>query len=246
MTNGSLSFTARNYGGDSDPQYNHGLKIFPIRLEKGMIIRIACLATFLVFPGLHADELAPLRLALEKQAGHESVSVDVRQTKKIPALTAPTVEKGHLWLKPGEAFRWELGNPPSQIAVYDGTKFYLIDAQKKTATELDPGDRKAKPLMLMLGMGDGATFAGLQETFKIAGTNTVAEHFVVSLVPKGGLKRAITGMVMQINTRTSFAERIEWTQKDGTVVVTEFFPPSLNRPLPQNIFQVKKSDYKWE
>ena len=85
--------------------------------------------------------------------------------------------------------------------------------------------------MLMLGIDEGATFDGLQETFTIAGTNTVRDHFIVSLVPKGGLRRAISSMVMQINTKNSFVERIEWTQKDGTVVVTEFFP-LLNGKLP--------------
>jgi len=130
--------------------------------------------------------------------------------------------------------------------VFDGKKVYLLDVKKKTATALDPDDRRAKPLMLMLGIDEGATFDGLQETFTIAGTNTVNEHFVVSLVPKGKLRRAITAMVMQVNTRTAFVERIEWTQKDGTLVTTEFFPPVLNKALPDGIFKVKTDGYKWE
>lgn len=193
-----------------------------------------------------ADELAPLRLALEKQARHRTVSVEVRQTKKVPALTEKIVLRGHLWLEPGKSFRWELGKPVEQIAVFDGDKVYLMDAKKKTATVLDPSDRQAKPLMLMLGIGEGATFDGLLDTFTVAGTNTVKEHFIVSLLPKGKLRRAITSMVMQINTRTSFAERIEWTQKDGTVVITEFFPPTLNKPLPAGILEIDRKSYRWE
>lgn len=193
-----------------------------------------------------ADELAPLRSALEKQAKHKTVSVDVRQTKKIPALTEEIVQRGHLWMKPGEAFRWELGDPVAQRAVYDGRQVVLLDEKKKTGVRMDPDDRRAKPLMLMLGIDEGATFEGLEETFTIAGTNMVREHFIVSLVPKGGLRRAISSMVMQVNTKTSFVERIEWTQKDGTVVVTEFFPPKLNGKLPAGIFEVKDGGYTWE
>ncbi len=210
-----------------------------------MMIRSVAFLLISVFP-VFADELAPLREALERQAGHKTVSVDVRQTKKVPALTEKTVERGHLWLKPGEAFRWEIGKPLAQLAVYNGGEVFLIDEKKKTGKALSPDDRRAKPLMLMLGIGEGASFEGLQEAFTITGTTTVDEHFVVSLSPKGKLKRAITGMVMQVNTRTSFLERIEWNQKDGTVVVTEFFPPLLNGKLPDGIFEVKKEGYTWE
>jgi len=195
---------------------------------------------------IFADEMEPLRIALEKQANHKTVSVKVRQTKKIPALTEDIVMSGYLWLKPGEAFRWELGDPLIQSAVYDGVKVHLMDEKKKTAIALEPDDRRAKPLLLMLGIGESASFEGMQKAFTFGGTTTVDEHFVVSLVPKGRLKRAITSMVMQVNTRTSFPERIEWTQKDGTVVVTEFYRPVLNKKLPLGIFDVKREAYTWE
>jgi outer membrane lipoprotein-sorting protein len=211
-----------------------------------MMFRAAFVFVSLLVPSLLADEYAPLRIALEKQAKHKTVSVDVRQTKRIPALNEPVIETGHLWLVPGKSFRWELGKPPAQSAVYNGGDVFLIDEKKKTGVVLTTEDRRAKPLLLMLGIGEGATFDGLQKTFTIAATNTVNEHFVVSLVPKGQLKRAITGMVMQINTSTSFLERIEWNQKDGTVVVTEFFPPVLNSPIPTKTFDVKKENYTWE
>lgn len=88
------------------------------------------------------------------------------------------------------------------------------------------------------------------QTFRLGGgtggTTTVRDHFVVSLVPKARMRRAISSMVMQINTRTSFPERIEWTQRDGTVVVTEFSPPTLDQKLPANIFNVKREAYAWE
>jgi outer membrane lipoprotein-sorting protein len=193
-----------------------------------------------------ADEVAPLRAALEMQAQHGTVSVKVRQTKKIPALTEEIALTGHLWLKPGKAFRWELGDPLVQSAVYDGKTVFLMDEKDKTAVALDPGDRRAKPLLLMLGFGEGASFEKMQESFTVGSTNTVDEHFVVSLMPKGGVRRALKSMVMQFNIRTSFPERIEWVQKDGTIVVTEFFPPAIDGKLPAGIFDVKREAYAWE
>jgi outer membrane lipoprotein-sorting protein len=211
-----------------------------------MSIRSVCLAALFLCPVLRADDLAPLRTALENQAKHRSVSVGIRQTKRMPALTEEIVQGGHLWLQPGKAFRWQLGKPPEQTAVFDGKTVYLLDEAAKTGMELATDDRRAKPLLLMLGFGEGASLEGMLEAFTVSGTNRVDEHFIVSLKPKGNLKRALSSMVMQINTRNSFLERIEWTQRDGTVVVTEFFPPTLNKPVPAGIFAVNRGAYRWE
>jgi outer membrane lipoprotein-sorting protein len=211
-----------------------------------MTAHLLCLALLLTPCTTFADEVAPLRIALEKQSKFKTVSVKIKQTKKIPALTEDIVLTGHLWLKPGQAFRWELGDPLVQSAVYDGTTVFLIDEKKKTAVALDPGDRRAKPLLLMLGFGEGASFEKMLESFTVGSTTTVGEHFVVSLMPKGRVKRAITLMVMQFKTRTSFLDRIEWTQKDGTVAITEFYPPVIDKELPAGIFDVKRESYTWE
>lgn len=211
-----------------------------------MPIRTICLAALFLCPLSHAENLAPLRVALENQAKHRSVSVGIRQTKRLPALNEPIIEAGHLWLEPGKAFRWQLGTPPVQSAVFDGTTVYLFDESAKTGIELETTDRRAKPLLLMLGFGEGASLEGMLESFTVSSTNRVGEQFAVSLAPKGKLKRALVSMLMQINTRTSFLERIEWTQRDGTVVVTEFFRPVLNEPLPRGSFLVKRGDYRWE
>ena len=98
----------------------------------------------------------------------------------------------------------------------------------------------------MLGIGEGASFDNIQQAFSAGGTTVVDDHFVVSLMPKGRLQRVIKSMVMQINTRTSFPERIEWTQKDGTVIVTEFSPPVFDEKIPADIFDVARTSYPWK
>jgi outer membrane lipoprotein-sorting protein len=206
------------------------------------LIFIACL----LLPGLvAADSLEPLRVALEKRSEHQTVSVNVKQTKKIPALTQDIVIRGHLWLVPGRSFRWQLGDPLVQGAVYDGAKVHLADESGKTSV-LDPDDRRVKPLLLMLGIGESASFDKIQQAFSADGVNVVDEHFIVNLVPKGQLQRVIRSMVMQINTRTSFPERIEWTQKDGTVIVTEFSPPVFDKKLPTDVFDAALTSYPWK
>jgi outer membrane lipoprotein-sorting protein len=204
-----------------------------------MPVRLFSIA-LLLLPGIvSADSPEPLKTALEKRAEHKTVSVRVKQTKKIPALTEDIVTRGHLWLVPGKSFRWQLGDPLVQSAVYDGAQVHVTD-ESGTTSAFDPEDRRVKPLLLMLGIGESASYEKLQENFSVGGTNTVNEHFVVSLLPKGRLQRVMRSMVMQINTRTSFPERIEWIQKDGTVVVTEFSPPDFDKKLPAGIFDANR------
>jgi len=198
--------------------------------------------------GLSAQfDLEPLRKALDRQGKHQSVQVRLRQKKQLPALKAPIENNGRLWLIPGKAFRWQIGTPATSTAIYDGKRVYLFDEKKKTAVDLSPKDRKVKPLLIMLGIGEGASFDSMMDTFNVSGVKNDKTRYVVVLVPKSGkLKRFVKHLTLQVNMKTSFLERIEWAQKDGTIVLTEFFKPTLNKPLPSSTFSFKKEDYKWE
>lgn len=192
-------------------------------------------------------DLQPLKKALDRQGKHQSVQVKLRQTKKIPALKDPIVNRGQLWLIPGKQFRWQIGNPKASSAIYDGKRVYLLDEKKKTAVDLSPSDRKVKPLLIMLGIGEGASFDSMMKAFSVSGVKNDGTRYVIVLVPKSSkLKRAINHLTLQVNMKTSFLERIEWSQRDGTVALTEFFTPSINQPLPKSIFSIDKTSYKWK
>jgi len=189
-------------------------------------------------------DLTPLSQALAKQATYQSVIVKIRQTKKIPALTAPIKNTGKLWLKPGKSFRWQLGAPKASTAIFDGKQVYLLDESKKSAKSYPPTDRRIKPLLLMLGIGEGASVEKMTTIFRVTGVTTHGDHYIAAFTPKSiKLKRVLKSMVLQINTKTSFIERIEWVQKDGTIVTTEFYPPQINAPLPKGIFTFDASVY---
>lgn len=204
------------------------------------------LALFLPFAAV-ADDYAPLKAALEKQAKHKSVVVKFRQTKKAPALTKPAKTPGKLWLIPGKSFRWELGSPKKKTVVYDGKTVFVLDEKKKTGERLSPNDRTVKPLFLTLGMGKDASFKGLNKLFSIAATNEAQGRYVATLMPKPRkLKKMMSSLLMQVNLKNSFPERIGWTQRDGTEVMTEFFKPTLDQGIAAKIFQVDESKYTFE
>ena len=196
---------------------------------------------------LFADGLAPLETALKKQAEHKSVVVLFRQTKKTPALTSEIKTMGKLWLIPGKAFRWELGDPKKQTIIYNGKDVLVLDELKKTGERLSPDDKKIKPLFLTLGMGKDGTFEGLSKLFSISASNEEQGRYIATLLPKPrALKRKISSLLMQLNLTTSFPERIGWVQRDGTEAMTEFFKPTLNGAVPASTFQIKESAYTWK
>lgn len=210
------------------------------------------LLTVAIFFTCHAMAMAefdlePLKKSFAKQATYKSVQVKMKQTKKLPTLKEPVINTGYLWLQPKQAFRWQLGEPKVQSAVYDGQQVYLLDEKKKTAKAYSSGDRKVKPLLLMLGIGDGASFDSMLKTFDVTGVTRKGQQYAVALSPKSGkLKRVIVQMVLQVNLGTDYIERIEWTQKDGSVIITEFAKPKLNASMPKDIFTVNRPAYKWE
>ena len=215
------------------------------------LIRITALSILLAHGVVYAAEtqfdLEPLRAALKKQAKYSSVIVKVRQTKQIPALDQPVKSTGKLWLKPGKAFRWQIGNPTASTAIYDGEKVHLLDEVRKSGVTYPLNHRKVKPILLMLGIGEGASVEKMSTVFRVTGVTEHNEHYIVAFAPKSGkLKRVLKQLILQINTKSSFMERVEWTQKDGSVITTEFYPPQINVKLPDRIFAIEKNKYQWK
>lgn len=210
------------------------------------MLRIALLFLFLPL-GLFADEAAPLREALKKQAGHKSVVVTFRQTKKIPALTGDIKTMGKLWLIPGKAFRWQLGTPTKKTIIYNGGDVLVIDELKKTGERVSPDNRSVKPLLLTLGMGEEASFDEMSKVFTITGTNEAKGRYLATFSPKPrSIRKVIKSLLMQVNLESSFVERIGWVQRDGTETMTEFFKPTLNEQIPTSTFVVDEAAYRWK
>jgi len=206
-----------------------------------------CIILLFLSLRIFADEAAPLRQALKKQAAHKSVVATFRQTKRVPALTDDIKTMGKLWLIPGKAFRWEIGRPVRQTIVYNGGHVTMTDELKKTGERLSPDDRSVKPLFLTLGMGKEASFDEMLKVFTITSTNEAKGRYNATFSPKQrSVKKIIKSFLMQVNLEASFVERIGWIQRDGTETMTEFFTPQLNDAIPTNIFRVDDSAYRWK
>src|SRR3974377_1221301 len=74
---------------------------------------------------LAADTPSQLNAWLNAQTNVQTWTGDFVQTRALKSLTQPLTATGRVWFAAPNLFRWELGNPPKNIAVR-GTNEMLI------------------------------------------------------------------------------------------------------------------------
>jgi len=182
-------------------------------------------------------DLAPLEASLIQRDQYLSVSATVKQEKLLPAFSDALVSEGSLDLIPQQSFRWEQGSPVTDVALYNGERVYLINEKEKTALDYKPKAKEVRPLMLLMGIGEDATYEGLMDNFKPVETSTEGYTYTITLEPDSGLmKRALTQLTLVINLKTCFPEQIVWVQKDGAIITTDFIDTKFDIPLSGNEF----------
>lgn len=202
--------------------------------------RLFLLLLSIFLPSLGVAEsldLTPLQQALEKRDKLSSVTAQITQEKTVPSLKDPVTTKGKLWLIPQKAFRWEQGQPITEIALYHEDKVSLLKVQENTVNEFDPDDREVRPLMLLMGMGEDSSYEGLLKNFKptVASENTGT--LTVNFLPESGrMKRAISSLTLTLDLKTSFPKEIHWEQRDGSVIITKFSNVRVNQAVDEKLF----------
>ena len=198
--------------------------------------------------GKAENNLTPLQEAINHQHKFTFVEIDITQTKEIPALKKPTTTKGKLWLAPQKMFRWDNGTPAKSTAVYNGNNVIFLNHQNMTAEKVSPSSRKAKALMGSLGIGqEFASLDALLENFTLVETESANGRFISSFSPKNArLRRVLEYLTLQVRLDKSHLERMQWKQKDGTVITTVFHLPKTSKTIPPDIFKFDEKPYKWD
>lgn len=216
-------------------------------LKPILLSSFAFLASICIAAANNDVNLTPLEACLLQRDQYTSVIASVKQEKILPSLSEPLVTKGKLWLVPQHGFRWEQGKPVKEIAIFNSERVYLLQEENKTAQSHKPNSRAVRPLMLLMGMGKGASYEGLLENFKPTHSEIKGSVYTVSLQPDSGvMKRALSQLTLSIDLKTCFPKEIVWLQKDGAIITTEFGQPKFNTQLDRHIFQFDPSQYTME
>src|ERR1700744_4998343 len=85
------------------------------------------------FAARAADTNAVLDGWVAAQKSVRNISADLTQTRTLKTLVQPLIAHGHLWFEPPNQFHWELGHPPSTVALRNGDDMYVIYPRLKRA-----------------------------------------------------------------------------------------------------------------
>jgi len=192
-------------------------------------------------------DLETFQQLLEKRDLYETVTATIVQEKKVPSLIEPLVTQGELWLKPRLAFRWEKGDPVSDVAIYDGDKVYLVNVAEGLVEDYKPSSRSVRELMLLAGVGESSTYEGILDSFEAVDAQSGDGQYTITLEPDSGvMKRVLKQLTIVFDLATSFPTEIEWSQKDGTVARTLFKNVTFDQKIADEVFTAPEEESKVE
>jgi len=189
-----------------------------------------------------------LRELLDKRDSYPFIHANVTQEKVLPSLSEKLVTRGQVWVIPQHAFRWELGQPVTDMAILAQNRVYVYDNRNLTYTIHDADSRSVRPIMLLLGMGKDASYNGLLDNFKPYNATKTSKDYTITFLPDSGLmKRALKELTICFDLKTAFPREVIWEQKDGAMITTRFKPPVFKEFPVTQIFSLPTENYvkKW-
>ncbi len=160
-------------------------KIGAIRITPGTPLKsfLTCLLALgvLLTPGFSEQslDLAPVEKWLERMEGTKSVEATFVQQKYLRTLRAPLTTTGHLWLQYPDNFRWELGDPPSTIAIRNKDMLTVLKPKKKRAQRISLTTKSGKD-----GEQVPASVRSMAKTFPRS-MEELTEHFDILNLERG-------------------------------------------------------------
>lgn len=182
-------------------------------------------------------DMALLKELLERREQHSYIHASVVQEKQVPSIAEKLVTRGKVWMVPNKSFRWELGNPVTDMAILKEDRVFLYDLKNLTYEKHKSSSRSVRPIMLLLGIGKQGGYVGLLDSFKpVSGVLNDDEYKVTFLPDSSIMKRALSELTITFTLENAFPKEVMWLQTDGTTILTKFTNPSFRAFPEQEIF----------
>ena len=180
-----------------------------------------------------------LKELLDRRNQHSHIHAVVTQQKALPSISETLVTKGQVWIVPEQSFRWELGTPPTDMAILQDERVYVYDLKNQTHDKHKADSRSMRPMMLLLGMGKYGSYEGLLKSFRATRMERQSKQCIITLVPDSSImKRALSKLMITFDVQGSFPTEVAWTQKDGTEITTKFSNLSYKPFNEEQVFTI--------
>jgi outer membrane lipoprotein-sorting protein len=200
-------------------------------------------------PTRAADASAALTTWLNAQANIHTWSADFTQTRILKSLTQPLTANGHVWFAAPNRFRWELGHPPTTIAVRGPDEMLVIYPRLKHAERYPlTGDAAGqwRDVMKLLEAGFPRSQAEMESQYNILAQNVTDDVCELTLQPKSATARKMMPQIkIGFSTKDSSLRSTELQFADGSIMRNDFKNPELNPKLDESLFTPKiPGDYE--
>ena len=213
------------------------------------LLRATTFFTLLIVSAQAADSDQSLAAWFKAQGNIQTWSADFIQTRILKTFTQPLTATGHVWFAAPSRFRWEIGNPPSTIAVHQGDEMTVIYPRLKRAEHYSLSSAQAGPwkdMLSLLEAGFPRSQAEVESRFRIL-SQTLSNGVVqLSLQPKSAAARRMMPLVQIAFGRNDLSLRsTEMQFADGSRMRNDFTNQVLNPKLDEHFFTPKLgTDYK--
>jgi outer membrane lipoprotein-sorting protein len=186
---------------------------------------------------------------LRAQTHFQTWSADVIQTRRLKTLTTPLMATGHVWFAAPDRFRWEIGAPPSTIAVRDAGQMLVIYPKLKRAERYPLTGDETGPwteTLALLEAGFPRSQADLEARFRIVAQGPTNSLWQVTLQPRhAAARRLMPGLRVTFATNDFTLHATELEFADGSRMRNEFTNATLNPTLEESLFApALASDYR--
>jgi len=197
-----------------------------------------------------AEPDSSLATWLKSQADIQTWSADFTQTRMLKTFTQPLTSTGHVWFASPSRFRWELGNPPSTIAIHTAEEMLVIYPRLHRAERYPlTGAQQAgswKDMLALLEAGFPRSQAEVESRFRIISTTVSNNVGLLTLQPKSAAARRMMPEVrIGFGTNDLTLRSTEMEFADGSRMRNDFSNQVLNPKLEDSLFSPKLgSEYK--
>lgn len=197
-----------------------------------------------------AETIPTLRAWLQAQTNLQTWTAEVTQIRSFKTLAQPLTTSGRVWFVAPGRFRWEMGQPPSTIAVRQPDQLLVIYPKLRRAERYLWGEDRAggpwKDSLVLLEAGFPRDEKEFEQRFQLLELKVTEGHGLLTLQPKTpGARRMMPRISIEFNATNYTLRATELHFADGSRMRNEFRNTQHNVSLSEDLFEPKLSaDYQ--
>lgn len=194
---------------------------------------------------------------LKTTAKNRTVQGEFDQVRYLKGVNKPLIRAGRIWMQKPASFRWQIGEPPSMIAIRGSDeRLTVLDAREKKARvwthdALLQQEAEGKGQgIAMLGSGFSDSMAEFEKRFEIVDVEAVTTQpgdysFTLRLRDRTATV-FVKSIVLTVGLADGSMRSFVILMRDGSRMETLVRKFSLNQSIDPTVFRVDTTGYEIE